>query len=158
MRICIFILGLFATSALAAADPPKPGVKAAVEKCLAEKEKANKPAEECIGAAADACLAKGEDDSTTGMIACHSNEADVWDERLNRDYQTLMKTTKGPEKKRVQEIEQAWLAFRDKKCGYHQPEDDGQVGMITNVHCYLEETARQALFLDDIVDTQNSRK
>ena len=158
MRFFAFILGLLATSALAAAHSPKPEMKAAVEKCLAENEKANKPPEECIGAVADACLAKGEDDSTSGMIACHGNEADVWDERLNRDYQTLMKTAKGPEKKRVQEVEQAWLAFRDKKCGYHQPEDDGQVGVITNVHCYLEETARQALFLDDIVDTQNSRK
>jgi len=160
MRIFIFAAALFLAvmSARAAGDPPRPEVKAAVEKCLAEKEKANKPAEECIGAIADACLEKGEDDSTSGMIACHGNEADVWDERLDRDYQTLMRTTKGPEKKRVQDIERAWLAFRDKKCGYHQPEDDGQVGVITNVHCYMEETARQALFLDDIVNTQNSRK
>jgi len=160
MRIFIFAAALFLAvmSARAAGDPPRPEVKAAVEKCLAEKEKANKPAEECIGAIADACLEKGEDDSTSGMIACHGNEADVWDERLDRDYQTLMRTTKGPEKKRVQDIERAWLAFRDKKCGYRQPEDDGQVGVITNVHCYMEETARQALFLDDIVDTQNSRK
>src|SRR6185312_10481304 len=64
MRIFIFAAALFLAvmSARAAGDPPRPEVKAAVEKCLAEKEKANKPAEECIGAIADACLEKGEDD------------------------------------------------------------------------------------------------
>lgn len=154
-RLLIFTLGLLATSALADSDPPKPKVKAAVEKCLADKAKLP---EQCIGAAADECLEKGEDDSTTGMIACYDDEADVWDERLGRDYRALMRTMKDPDKKRVQDIEQAWVAFRDKKCSYHQPEDDGQVGVITNEQCRMEETARQALFMDDIVDTQDSRK
>jgi uncharacterized protein YecT (DUF1311 family) len=155
----IFVLAaLFSIGAFAAEASPPPEVKAAVEKCLAGKEKAGKPAEECIGAAADACLTRGEDDSTSGMIACHDNEADVWDERLDRDYQALLKTMKRPDADRVRDIEQAWIAFRGKKCGYHRPEDDGEVGTILNAHCYLEETARQALFLHDIVETRNSRK
>lgn len=161
MRTILFLtLSLFATNALAGpgGDPPKPAVKAAVEKCLAEKEKANKPLEECIGAVSDACLEKGEDTSTYGMIACHGEEADVWDERLNRDYQALMKTMKSPSKERVRDLERTWIDFREKKCAYHQLEDDGQVGMIQNIHCYKVETARQALFLSGILDSQNEVK
>jgi uncharacterized protein YecT (DUF1311 family) len=159
-KILFFTLGLFAANALAGpgGDPPKPAVKAAVEKCLAEKEKANKPLEECIGAAADACLEKGEDTSTYGMIACHGDEADVWDERLNRDYQALMKTMKSPGKERVRDLERAWMDFRDKKCAYRQMEDEGTVGMIQNIACYKEETARQALFLNGILDQQDDGK
>lgn len=154
----VFLLAAFlAVPAFAAAgaDSPKPRVKAAIESCLAENAKADKQPEACIGVAADACLQKGEDPSTFGMIACHGDEADVWDERLNRDYQILMK---GPDKERLRDLERAWLAFRDKKCSYQQVEDSGQVGMIENMHCYMEETGRQALFLDAILDTQNSRK
>lgn len=160
MRIFVLATLLLTTGALAGpgGDPPRPAVKAAVEKCLAEKEKTNKPLEECIGVVADACLEKGEDTSTYGMIACHGDEADVWDERLNRDYQVLMKTMKGSGKERVRDLERAWIAFRDQKCAYRQLENEGQVGMIQNIHCYREETARQALFLGSILDGQNGGK
>lgn len=133
-------------------------MKAAVEKCLAEKRKANKPLEDCVGAVADACLEKSEDTSTFGMIACNGDEADVWDERLNRDYRALMKTMKSPAKERMRDLERAWIDFREKKCAYRQLEDEGQVGMIQNIHCYMEETARQALFLSGLVDSQDSGK
>jgi uncharacterized protein YecT (DUF1311 family) len=158
--ILISLLGLFATNTLAGpgGDPPKPEVKAAVEKCLAEKEKANKPPEECIGVAADACLGKGENLSVHDMIDCHGEEADVWDERLNRDYQALMKALKSPAKERVRDLESAWIDFREKKCAYRQMEDEGMVGMIQNIHCYKVETARQALFLAAILDSQDDGK
>jgi uncharacterized protein YecT (DUF1311 family) len=158
--ILIFSLGLFATNALAGpgGDPPKPEVKAAVEKCLAEKAKANKPLEECIGAVSDACLSKGESLSVHDIIDCHGEEADVWDERLNHDYQALMKTMKSPAKERVRDLERAWLDFREKKCAYRQMEDEGMVGMIQNINCYKEETARQALFLSGILDSPEASK
>lgn len=162
MRILYFLAAFSLVTASAVAgsggDPPKPAVKAAVEKCLAEKEKASKSLEECIGVVADACLEKGEDTSTYGMIACHGDEADVWDERLNRDYQALMKTMKSPGKERVRDIERAWIAFREKKCAYREMKDNGMVGMIQNIHCYKEETGRQALFLQGILDEQNEGK
>lgn len=161
MRIALLLaLGLFATNAFAGpgGDPPKPAVKAAVEKCLAEKEKVNKPLEECIGAVADACLGKGETLSVHDMIDCHGEEADVWDERLNGDYQALMKTVTSPRKERLRDIERAWIAFRENKCAYRQLEDEGMVGMIQNIHCYKVETARQALFLNGILDQQNEGK
>lgn len=160
MRIFFLATLLLTTGALAGpgGDPPKPAVKAAVEKCLAEKEKASKPLEECIGVVADSCLEKGEDPSTYGMIACHGDEADVWDERLNRDYQALMKTMKNPAKERVRDLERTWIDFRDKKCAYRQMEDEGTVGMILNIACYREETARQALFLSGILDGQSGGK
>lgn len=157
MHLFFLLMTLLASPAFAGSggDSPKPAVKAAIENCLAESAKANKQPEACIGVAADACLEKGEDPSTFGMIACHGDEADVWDDRLNRDYQVLMKSV---DKERIRDLERAWLVFRDKKCSYHQVEDDGQVGMIENIRCYMQETGRQALFLHDIVDTQNSRK
>lgn len=160
MRIFVLAILLLTSSALAGpgGDPPKPAMKAAVEKCLVEKEKANKPLEECIGAVADACLGKGETLSVHDMIDCHGDEADVWDERLNREYQALMKTMKSPRKERLRDIERAWIAFRENKCAYRQLEDEGMVGMIQNIHCYKVETARQALFLSGILDSQNEDK
>lgn len=159
-KLLFFMLGLFATSALAGpgGDPPKPAVKAAVEKCLAGKEKANRPLEECIGAVADACLGKGATLSAHDMIDCHGKEADVWDERLSRDYQTLVKTMKSPDKERMRDLERAWIDFRDKKCAYRQMQEDGMAGMIQNIHCYKVETARQALFLSGILDGQSGGK
>lgn len=158
--ILIFSFGLFATNALAGpgGDPPKPAVKAAIEKCLAAKEKANKPLEECIGTAADACLGKGENLSAHDMIDCHGEEADVWDERLSHDYRALMKITKSPDKERMRDLERAWVDFRDKKCAYRQMQGEGMAGMIQNIHCYKVETARQALFLGGMLGQQDGGK
>ena len=144
---------LVATSAFAGAagDPPEPEVKAAVEKCLAEKEKASTPLETCIGAYTDACLGKSDALSTQDMMACNSMETDVWEERLNRDYQELLKEMKNDDKARLREMQRAWIAFREKKCGFRQQEQEGTVGMIQNENCYMEETGRQSLFLQTLV-------
>lgn len=152
----ILMTALLTTSAFAGmpGDPPEPGVKAAVEKCLAEKEKANTTAETCVGVYANACLEKSDDPSTYGMMACSSKETDVWEERLNRDYQKLMKEMKAEDKERLRDMQRAWIAFRDKKCGFHQREQEGTSVMPQNAYCYMEETGRQSLFLQDIEPVQ----
>lgn len=152
----IFMAVLLTTRAFAGApgDPPEPAVKTAVEKCLAEKEKANTTAEACVGVYANACLEKSDDPSTYGMMACSSKETDVWEERLNRDYQKLMKEMKAEDKERLRDMQRAWIAFRDKKCGFHQREQEGTSVMPQNAYCYMEETGRQSLFLRDIEPVQ----
>lgn len=148
----ILMAALLTTSAFAGTpgDPPEPAVKAAVEKCLKEKEEAKLPAEVCVGVYANACLEKSDDPSTYGMMACSSKETAVWEERLNRDYQKLMKEMKAEDKERLRDMQRVWIAFREKKCGFHQREQEGTIVMPQNEYCYMEETVRQSLFLQDI--------
>lgn len=152
----IFMAALLTASAFAGTPgyPPERAVKAAVEKCIAEKEKANTTAETCVGVHANACLEKSDDSSTYGMMACSTKETDVWEERLNRDYQKLMKEMKTEDKERLRDMQRAWIAFREKKCGFHQREQEGTSVMPLNAYCYMEETGRQSLFLRDIESGQ----
>ncbi len=153
MRI-FFLIAIFVTTSVfahAAGGPPDPEAKAAVEKCLAEKEKSNGSPELCVGVYTEACLGKSDALSTSDMMTCNSKETAVWQEHLNRDYQELLKEMKNKDKERLRDMQRAWIAFREKKCGFRQQEQEGTVGVIQNVSCYLEETGRQSFFLQTLL-------
>jgi uncharacterized protein YecT (DUF1311 family) len=118
-----------------------------VEACLAEKAKASEQ-ERCIGVIADACLEKGDDPSTHGMADCSRREHAVWDERLNRIYKKLMRELDNPTRVRLREMQRAWIAFEEKKCGFHYVAEPGSASIPMIAYCSMTETGRQALFLE----------
>lgn len=115
----------------------------AVDQCLATGQ-----TEACIGLSAQACQRStpgGE--STVGMVGCLDRETSYWDGALNYYYQDLRK--RDPDRAgSLQEVQRAWIAFRDATCGYEADAYSGGtiVGIIA-ADCYLRMTGRQTLFL-----------
>jgi uncharacterized protein YecT (DUF1311 family) len=158
---------LGAVMAPAGADPAKPQDRAAIAACLKHVGEriaaqtgapAPKPEEpvgsidpaSCVGIVASACQRQPGFGSTPGMIDCNHRELAVWDERLNRFYRIIVKGG-GNTAKAVQRAERAWLALRDAKCDLPSILEEGGsiVGPLESA-CLYEETARQALWLEQI--------
>ena len=74
----------------------------------------------------------------------------VWEERLNRLYRAAVKGG-GKEADAMRRVERAWIALRDARCALPAIQEEGgtAVGPLTTA-CLLEETARQAIWLQRI--------
>ena len=135
--------------AAAAAAQPAPADRKVVETCLTEKSKTHDQ-EKCIGVIADACLEKGDDPSTHGMADCSRREHAVWDDRLNRLYRKLMTEADNATRVKLREMQRAWIAFEEKKCGFHYVAEPGSASIPMIAYCSMTETGRQALFLERV--------
>lgn len=135
-----------------------PADRAAIQKCVDEKVAANEDRERCVGAIADACLEKSDDPSTYGMADCTRREHAVWDERLNAVYRQLMKELDAKQREELRDLQRAWIAFSEKKCGFYrvmQPE--GSIIIPIAAYCTMEEMGRQAAFLETMLAEGDSR-
>jgi uncharacterized protein YecT (DUF1311 family) len=97
------------------------------------------------------------------MKTCSAREAAVWDEHLNKAYQAALRSDLGQtEAERdagrklkgtdiLREAQRAWIAFRDKKCDAAAlPMEGGTGAGVLIGGCYMQETARQALWLEEM--------
>jgi uncharacterized protein YecT (DUF1311 family) len=139
------------------AQDATPADRAAIENCVKEKLTAGEDRAKCVGVIADACLDKSEDPSTYGMANCGRREQEVWDERLNAAYKKLMADVDRKQRNSVRDMQRTWIAFRDKKCGLHGVLEEGSIVIPIIAYCYMEETGRQAVFLEQLVDEGDSR-
>jgi uncharacterized protein YecT (DUF1311 family) len=126
----------------AAGSPSKAKNRTIIERCLADKIKMGEELSRCIGIIADPCLEKSEDPSTYGMANCSTREYDVWDVRLNENYQKLMKDFEGEVKASLREIERVWMVYRDKKCGFYHVLERGTAAIPMDAYCTMTETGR----------------
>ena len=150
----------FSVSARAGDDKPAAADRTAVADCVAlaaknqeslptaeegaqagaaaklEREVTQAPglAASCIGVIAEPCQNEPDGQSNLGMAQCYDREAGVWDERLNQNY-----------KKRLDGAEPA---YRDAKCGSISIGETGSISVPETAICMLDETARQAIFLE----------
>jgi uncharacterized protein YecT (DUF1311 family) len=155
--LLIAVFALLAAPALAAEDAA-PADRAAIQRCLEEKASAGEERDTCVGSLADACLEKGEDPSTYGMAECSKREYLVWDERLNATYRTMMAELAPDQRRELRDLQRAWIAFSDKKCGFYrviQPE--GSIVIPIASYCAMRETGRQAVFLEMMHEEGDSR-
>ena len=153
-----------------------PADRAAVEACLKlvdenAKQEAQKPVEDeapgpagrlagatkaaatqsdsCIGAVTVLCQQEPGGSSTAGMIDCNTREWAVWDERLNRAYNTALKGADPKLATALRQTQRAWLQWREQRCKLPAIENEG--GSIVGplyTGCMLDATARQALWLE----------
>jgi uncharacterized protein YecT (DUF1311 family) len=133
-----------------------------IAKCLDKAKKGKAEGEICIGVVEQPCLDKPEGQSTIGMKDCSNREALVWDERLNEAYKKLQKGGLGQSEaqrdgKKVtgadifRDVQRAWITFRDKKCdAAGLPMEGGTGAGILIESCFMRETARQALWLEEM--------
>ena len=160
--------------AVLAGQSPLPADRATIEACL--KREKTSPAT-CINRIYAPCSAKPAGSSTVGMEDCAARELGVWDERLNAAYRKLVggdlgkvdalpenRPTEAPIAKAVKgavilaDMEKAWLAYRTRKCDASAlTAEGGTLARTIYSACYLDETARQALFLQSIVDDLAAR-
>lgn len=120
--VSIFSYLIFASSAHAApADEPK--MRPSFDKCI-----------------------DASSGVTLNMLNCIAAESDYQDKRLNRAYKKLMRASSKAEQVKLRANEIKWLTGRDTRCA---PDVDGGTSATLNSQsCYLEETARQANYLE----------
>jgi uncharacterized protein YecT (DUF1311 family) len=161
--ICLAALCL-GTLACQAQEKATPADRAAIAACLDKAKAAKATSETCVGAVEKPCLDAPEGSSTLGMKMCAGRETAVWDERLNQAYQALLHgdlgqieaLRDGGKRKAtgadiLRDAQRAWISFRDKKCdAAGLPMEGGTGAGILINECYLQETGRQALWLEDM--------
>jgi uncharacterized protein YecT (DUF1311 family) len=163
--------GLLAVGPAAAQDRIDPGDRSAIQSCLERIAQIKSTrAEDCIGIVQGPCTERS-DGSSVSMNQCTSREAAIWNERFNAVYRRLqagdigqIKTQRlwggGPVKDVtgadvLRDTQRAWIAFRDRKCdAAGLPMEGGSGATLLATECYLQETARQALWLESFEDSR----
>ena len=69
-------------------------------------------AESEFGEAYDRCMAEAM--STVDMRECSQAAYELWDRKLNENYQKAMRSSSEEDRKVLREAQRAWLAYRDK--------------------------------------------
>lgn len=156
------VLCLLAAAPAWADDDRPAAFVTGVEDCLTGAD-GTKAATDCIGQAADRCMAQAEGGySTLGMSMCMHAETDAWDILLNGAYQQALATAKKmdaneaahfrgfavrAEKLRV--AQRAWIAFRDAQCAFdYAVWGSGSMRNIAGASCFLQMTAERAIELN----------
>ncbi len=173
MRAVFAVAGFLALSpALAADDKPTAVDRAAVADCVALAGKnreslsdeaaspgaaarlaravkeAPTQAASCIGVVAEPCQNEPGGESNLGMAQCYDRETAVWDERLNQNYKKRLDEADPVYRDALRKMQRAWLAYRDAKCASISAGEIGSISVPETAVCQLEETARQAIFLE----------
>lgn len=110
----------------------------------------------CIGAASGTCQGLPRGDTTLGLVACMSAEAEAWDVLLNEEYALLrgeaeaMDRMEGGESRAraLRDAQRAWIAFRDGDCRLAWALwQGGTIRGPVAADCHMVHTARRALEL-----------
>lgn len=116
-----------------------------METCLADKKPLLTHGYACIGQFSAACLKHAENQTTIGMERCYLDEYQAWDVLLNRHYKDR---PKGAARHELQQVQRAWLAYREKKCAYFQVHyAGGSMARWLGAQCMMDTTARRAIEL-----------
>jgi len=132
-----------------------------VETCY-EKATMHNGSESCIGDAATICMDTEANGYTTlGMMFCFSDEAGVWDDYLNEEYQKARDFAERwddsdralfPEyairAEQVLLAQRAWIDFRNANCAMSYGRyGAGSLRQVSGAHCQLRMTAERVLEL-----------
>jgi uncharacterized protein YecT (DUF1311 family) len=94
--------------------------------------------------------------STHGMLRCERIAAEDWDKELNRNYELLMATLKGDEKKLLKSSQLEWIAYRDKELGFSDKfytDMEGTMWLVAAAGRRTNLIKQRALELKDYYDT-----
>lgn len=121
------------------------GMVEGLESCLADKKPLLTRGYECIGRFSSACLRHAENQTTIGMERCYLDEYRAWDVMLNRYFREGPKGDRGRE---LQQIQRAWITYRDRKCAYFRLHyAGGSMARWLGAQCMADTTARRAIEL-----------
>ena len=137
-------------AAAARAEAPDAAATETIEDCIKTAAPAGKPmtaAERCIGIVSNPCLDDKKTKSTADMNACVDRERAVWDDILNETYRQLAEKLDAGQKGKLRDMQRAWIASRDKTCGFYWDFYQGTMASPMAAACVNRETARRTLFL-----------
>ena len=90
------------------------------------------------------CIEKA-DGVTADMHDCISAELEFQDKRLNENYSDYLKDLSPERRKKLLEVQRAWIKYRDLKCGFfYDPDGGGTISGILAGSCVLDMTAERA--------------
>jgi uncharacterized protein YecT (DUF1311 family) len=84
--------------------------------------------------------------STSGMVACYSEAAEVWDLELNRVYKQLQGKLKPKAQDALKQAQRAWMAQRDK-----------EFDLINAIHAQLDGTMWIPVMMEKRVNVVKAR-
>lgn len=126
-------------------EAPWVGIVERIESCLAEARPLMTAGQRCIGVHTTPCLRWPESQTTAGMERCHLDEYRAWDVLLNAYFRAR---PPGPRGDALQEVQRAWLTYRDRHCAYFRTHyAGGSMARSMGAQCMAETTARRAIEL-----------
>jgi uncharacterized protein YecT (DUF1311 family) len=158
IRLASALVALCVCAPALAQEKPDAKDSAAIEKCIKAKTGAHWAWERCIGLISEPC-AKDEGRMTDReVMTCEDRERAVWDDILNKSYQALMKALDDEQKVKLREMQRAWIASRDKTCGFLYDYFQGIMANPMIAACVARATGMQALYLRGFADDVAERK
>jgi uncharacterized protein YecT (DUF1311 family) len=154
MRISAVILfvALLGVSPVLAQDKPAAKDSAAIEKCIKTKTGRHWAWEKCIGLISEPCSKNEGSMAPSEVIACADRERAVWDDILNKSFRLLSERLEKEQVDKMREMQRAWMASRDKTCGFLYDYFQGTMANPMMAHCLSRATGMQALFLRGFAD------
>ena len=92
------------------------------------------------------------------VIACEDRERAVWDSVLNESYRRLREALDEEQKGKLQAMQRAWMASRDKNCEFLYDYFQGTMANPMIAACLSRATGMQALYLRGFADDVAERK
>ena len=92
------------------------------------------------------------------VVACEDRERAVWDSVLNESYRRLRDALDDEQKGKLQEMQRAWIASRDKNCEFLYDYFQGTMANPMIAACLSRATGMQALYLRGFADDVADRK
>ena len=152
------IIALLTAAPALAQDKPAAKDSAAIEKCVKAKTGRHWAWEQCIGLISGPCSKNEVSMTPSEVIACADRERAVWDDILNKSYQALLKALDADQGDKLREMQRAWIASRDKTCGFLYDYFQGTMANPMIAACLSRATGMQALFLRSFADDVADRK
>lgn len=158
MRVLAAIALVLLAPSSFAQDKPAPKDAAAIEKCVKTKTGRHWRWESCIGLISEPCSKDEGSMRDHEVIGCYDRELSVWDDMLNKSYQALLKALDEDQQTKLREAQRAWIASRDKTCGFLYDYFQGTMANPMIAACKTRATGRQALYLRGFADDVADRK
>ncbi|MGV8806076.1 MAG: lysozyme inhibitor LprI family protein [Polaromonas sp.] len=86
--------------------------------------------------------------TTMGMIECMTEENRRQDARLNKAYKALMADLPPARQAQLQQVQRAWIKYRDANCGFYDDPDGGTLARVSANDCMMSATTRRAQELE----------
>jgi len=145
-------LGLLGAPAFAQADKPNARDSAKIQDCVKTKTGRGWNWEKCIGLISEPCAKNEASMPSSEVIACYTREQAVWDDILNESFRRLLGKLDTDQVGKMREMQRAWIASRDKTCGFLYDYFQGTMANPMIAACTSRETGRRALYLLGFAD------
>ena len=152
------LLGLLAAPAFAQTDKPSVRDSAKSQDCIKTKTGRSWSWEKCIGLISEPCSKNEASMTPSQVIACYDRERGVWDDILNESLRRLLDRLDDEQVGKLREMQRAWIASRDKNCGFLNDYFQGTMANPMIAACLSRATGMQALYLLGFANDVAERK